>query len=469
MRAGMALDLLIRDVRAVTPDGVVHADLEVADGRIASIAEVGEGGPADRTIEGGGREAFPGVIDPHVHFRGFPPMGFEGDGFVDVAEAAVCGGVTAFVGFVIAPPEMPAVEAVRGIVAQQASAPADYGLHYVLWPRTDRLDEIPALYTLGVRSFKLFFAYPERGLMFEGPLAIEAMVRIAAAGGLALVHAEDGHAIKWVEDRARQRLGSSATIRDYLNSRPLRLEAAGVELIALWASIAGCPVYVVHLSTAKALPTLGDLLGSGADITVETCPQYLFLNRGRLEPLGALAKFAPVGRTEEDNAALWESIGTGLISTIGSDHAGHVGRVKLEVAGEHGIFEAPFGIPGIETLFPLMYTHGVVGGRLTREQLAAITSANAARRFGWYPRKGAIRPGADADVFLVDAEEERTVRAADLRSRAGYSPYEGFRLRGWPSIVVRRGEVVFDGVEVQGRGGRFLETDPAAGSRGRRA
>jgi dihydropyrimidinase len=466
----MAFDLVIRDVQAVTPDGVVHADIEVAEGRIISLAEAGRGGPAVRTIEGRSREAFPGAIDPHVHFRGFSSLGVEGDEFGDVAQAAVRGGVTTFVGFVIAPPEMSAVAAARSIVAHQESVPIDYGLHYVLWPRSDRLNEIPALYELGVRSFKLFFAYPERGFMFEGPVAIDAFDRIRRAGGLALVHAEDGHTIKWVEDRARERLGASATIRDFLASRPERLEAAGVELVALWASLVGCPLYVVHLSTAHAVRTLQALLAAGSNITVETCPQYLLLDRQRLEPLGPLAKFAPVAGTEDDNAALWEAIGSGLISTIGSDHAGHVGRIKLEMGTEHGIFGAPFGIPGIETLFPLMYTHGVSAGRLTRDQLAAITSANAARRFGWYPRKGAIQPGADADVVLVNSDEERAVRAADLRSRAGYSPYEGIRLRGWPSLVIRRGEVVFDGVEVHAGGGRFLPTDPSvSSSRGRGA
>src|SRR6266545_2461703 len=336
----MALDLLIRDVRAITPRGVVHADIEVA----------------------GGREVFPGAIDPHVHFRGFPTVGGEGDGFADVAEAAVRGGITSYLGFVIAPPEMPAVEAVRSVIAHQGSVPVDFGLHYVLWPRPDRLDEIPALCGLGVRSYKLFFAYPERGFMFEGPVALDAFERIRRAGGLALAHAEDGHTIKWIEDRARDRLGASATIQDYLASRPERLEAAGVELVALWSVLTGCPLYLVHLSTGAAVPALRAMLAAGADITVETCPHYLVLDQRRVEALGPLGKFAPAARTERDNAALWEAIASGLISTIGSDHAGHVRQVKLEMGAEHGIFGVPFGIPGIETSFPLMYTHGVVAG-----------------------------------------------------------------------------------------------------------
>ncbi len=458
----MALDLLIRDVRAVTPRGVVHADIEVAGGRFVSVVDAGRGASAARTVEGGGREVFPGAIDPHVHFRGFPTVGVEGDGFADVAEAAVRGGITSYLGFVIAPPEMPAVEAVRSVIAHQGSVPVDFGLHYVLWPRPDRLDEIPALCGLGVRSYKLFFAYPERGFMFEGPVALDAFERIRRAGGLALAHAEDGHTIKWIEDRARDRLGASATIQDYLASRPERLEVAGVELVALWSVLTGCPLYLVHLSTGAAVPALRAMLAAGADITVETCPHYLVLDQRRVEALGPLGKFAPAARTERDNAALWEAIASGLISTIGSDHAGHVRQVKLEMGAEHGIFGVPFGIPGIETSFPLMYTHGVVAGRLTRQQLAAITATNTARRFGWFPRKGVIEPGADADVLLVDPDEQRTVHAAQLRSRAAYSPYDGMALRGWPSLVIRRGQVVYEGLDVHAGGGRFLETDPSS-------
>jgi dihydroorotase-like cyclic amidohydrolase len=288
------------------------------------------------------------------------------------------------------------------------------------------------------------------------------MERIAQVGGIALVHAEEGHTISWLERRGRETLGSAATMADYIASRPERLEAVAVDLAGLWASVTSCPLYIVHLSTAAGVETVRTLRRRGLDITVETCPHYLTLDQEQLVRIGPLGKFAPVLRSSEHQTALWEAVTDGSISTIGSDHAAHAGSAKQELGCQHGIFETPFGIPGIETLFPLLYTFGVGTGRLTRERLSALISANVARRFGWFPQKGVLQVGSEADLILIDPSEERPVRAANLRSRAGYSPYEGTTLKGWPSLTLVRGKVVFDGKTVQAEGGRFRPTEPTA-------
>jgi dihydropyrimidinase len=452
-------DLALRDVLAILPDGARHVDIEIADGTISAITPAGSSGAAPRTIDGGGREAYPGAIDPHAHFRYSEEVGVDGDGLEDIADAAVRGGITSFIAHVIAPPHMMGMEAVRPVLAHAGSVAPDYGLHYVLYPNPEQLEHLPALFEAGIRSYKMFFAYPERGFMFDGPLALRTFGLIAEMGGLALVHAEEGETIRWVEQRGREAKGRSATIEDFFASRPERLEVAAVDTLSLWASLVGCPLYIVHLSTAPSVPLLRALKETGADITVETCPQYLTLDSESAAGLGALVKFAPVLRPKDHQAALWEGLIDGVIDTIGSDHAGHTHDVKLELAAKEGIFGTPFGIPGIETLFPLLYTKGVHEGRITRERFAEITSTNTARRFGWN-RKGALKVGADADIVLVDPEEERLVRAADLRSRAAYSPYEGMLLRGWPALTLRRGEVVFDGQETTAGGGEFLATRP---------
>lgn len=457
----MTADLVVRDVRAVLPDGVMHADVEVVDGRIAGIVPAGEAGAARSTLDGGGREAYPGLVDPHVHFRG-DESAAPGDSFADMAECAARGGVTSLIAFVTAPPDAVGVDAVRPVLDAAVDVPVDFGLHHVLWPRTANLEGVAGLVEAGISSFKMFLAYPERGFMFDGDLAPEALDAVARAGGVMLVHCEDGHTIRWLDAAGRRKLGRSADILDYLAARPDDLEAVSVAQVGLWAAATGCPLHIVHLSTAPGFEAAKALRARGHDISLETCPQYLELDSGDLARLGALAKFAPVLRPPEHRAAIWSALQGGEVTIVGTDHSGHAGDTKRRIGDERGIFDVPFGMPGLETLLPVLYTAGVVSGRLTRSQLAGVLSANAARRFGWYPWKGAIRVGSSADLTLVDPDEERTVAAGNLHSNAGYSPFEGRSLRGWPSATILRGEVVYESGEIQAAPGRFLPTTPGA-------
>jgi dihydropyrimidinase len=348
------------------------------------------------------------------------------------------------------------MDAIQPVLDAAVDVPVDFGLHHVLWPRTANLEGIPELVEAGVASFKMFLAYPERGFMFDGDLALEALDSVARAGGLMLVHCEDGHTIRWLDAAGRRTLGPRADIHDYLAARPEDLEAVSVAQVGLWALATGCPLHVVHLSTAPGVKAAKALRARGQDISLESCPQYLELDSSDLLRLGPLAKFAPVLRPPEHREAIWTALQAGEVTIVGTDHSGHAGETKRQIGGERGIFDVPFGMPGLETLLPLMYTAGVLSGRLTRMQLADVLSANAARRFGWYPWKGAIRVGSSADLTLVDADEVRTVEPAELRSNAGYSPFEGRSLCGWPSATILRGEVVAEGGEVLAKPGRFL-------------
>ena len=456
----MTVDLVVKDVMAVMPEGLSHVDIEVRGGDIAAIKPAGKGGSARRVIDGGGREAFPGVIDPHVHFRAYPTMGVAGDGFTEMTEGAARGGMTSVIAFITAPREVVGREAVEPATGASGRVPVDFGVHHVLWPRPENLAALDDLVELGVRTFKMFMAYPERGFMFEGRVALEAMERVASLDALLLVHCEEGNAIRWADEALRASKGTSAGILDYFNARPEGLEATAVELVGLWGRLVACPLYLVHISTAGGADAGRRLLAAGADVTLETCPQYLVSDSSRLEQLGPLAKFAPVLRPPHHGKALWDAVASGAITVIGSDHAGHQGSEKKRIAAERGILEVPYGVPGVETLFPLMYTAGVVAGRLRHEQLADLTSTNAARRFGWYPKKGVIREGASADLVLVDPTTERAVDAGAMRSLAGFSLYEGMRLRGWPSTTILRGEVTFDGKSIVSAHGKFQATRP---------
>lgn len=454
------MDLLVKDVHAVLPTGVRHVDIEVTRGAITGIKKAGKGGPAKTVIDGSGREAFPGVIDPHVHFRAYPTMGVEGDGFMEMTEGAARGGITSVIAFITAPREVVGVAAVEPATSSSGRVPVDFGVHHVLWPREENLAALDDLMEIGVRTFKMFMAYPERGFMFEGGAALNAMRRVGGLGGLLLIHCEEGNAIRWADEALRSAKGATAGILDYYAARPEGLEAAAVGLAGLWGRLAQCPIYLVHISTASGADRGRDLLASKANVTLETCPQYLVADSSRLELMGPLAKFAPVLRPVEHQAALWHAIAEGVITIIGSDHAGHRGDEKLRIASERGILDVPYGVPGLETLFPLMYTAGVASGRLRHEQLAELTSTNAAKRFGWFPEKGVIQEGSSADLVLVDPSTERAVDPKSMRSLAGFSLYAGMRLRGWPTTTILHGEITFDGKHIVSAHGRFVATQP---------
>ncbi len=457
----MSVDLLVSDVRAVLPSGVMHADIEISDGRINGIVPAGTGSSASQQVDGMGREAYPGLIDPHVHFRmdsNAPP----GDELGDMCEAAARGGMTSVLAFISAPPEAVGRDAVQPVIDKAHDLPIDIGFHHILWPRAENLAALGEVVDAGVCSFKMFLAYPERGFMFDGETAVMALRRVAEADGLMLVHCEDGNAIRWLDATARARLGPSADILDYLAARPMELEAVSVAQVGLWAAATGCPLHLVHLSTAAGVEAAKRLRERGQDVSLETCPQYLELDSGDLARLGPLAKFAPVLRPPEHREAIWTGVREGAVTIIGTDHSGHNGGAKRQICEERGIFDVPFGMPGLETMMPLLYTAGVLTGRLTRTKLAELLSTNAARRFGWYPDKGAIQVGAWADLTLIDGDTEKAVLPSKLRSNAGYSPFEGRQLRGWPTTTVLRGEVVLDGDLLHGAPGQFMPPVAAA-------
>lgn len=455
----MTADLLVSDVEIVRADGVERVDLEATHGVITAVVRAGSG-IGTRVIDGGGREAYPGAVDPHVHFRAHPSMNVEGDDLTSVGRAAAKGGVTSVIAFVLAPPDQPGVAGVAHLLDGGPDVAVDYGFHSVLWPRPEHLAALPELHQAGIRSYKLFMAYPERGFMFTGKTALPALDAIRAVDGLALVHAEDGHTIEWIDQRERA-ANPQAAITDYLDCRPENLEAAAVHMAALWAATIGCRLHIVHLSTNPGIRVVRELLDGAVDLSVETCPQYLALTRADLVKAGPLGKFAPVLRSEAQDS-LWSAIADGTIQFIASDHAGHCGTVKTGAAEADGIFAVPYGSPGLETLFPVIYTHGVCAGRITRHQFVELVSERAARRFGWYPRKGRLEVGSDADVVIIDPDEH-PVRASTLVSRAGYTLFDDMPLRGWPAVTIRRGEVVYDAAvgELAAAGGRFMATQPA--------
>ncbi|HLI11644.1 MAG TPA: amidohydrolase family protein [Alphaproteobacteria bacterium] len=426
------LDLLIRGGTIVDGQGSAAGSVGILGSRIAAhYAPDADLPTAKETIDASHMLVLPGLIDPHVHFYG--------EGIGEYSRLAVMGGVTTFIGMIRGAPEEPLAEVVeRQHREGAAKALTDFAFHVVLYDREESVAQIAALAARGFQSYKMFLAYKRRGMMVRESFLLAAMDEIRRVGGIALVHAEDGEVIDWLERRAEEE--TRRTPADYEPTRPAEVEASAINVVALCAQATGCPAYIVHLSSAAGLAAIERARHRGVPLWVETCPQYLLFDDGTLRRHGSLAKIAPPLRGAADQRALSTALLTGAVNTIGSDHASHT--IAAKAAGKDDIFAAPFGMPGSPTLWPSMYSWAVENG-IPLPILVRAMSATPARLFGLAHRKGGLRPGMDADIILIDPTAKRVVDGARLSPGVAPGPLEGVSLAGWPEITISRGEVVW--------------------------
>jgi dihydropyrimidinase len=449
-------DLVIRNGQVVTARGVVEADVAVAAGTIVAVAAPALALQGREVVDAAGAYVMPGAIDAHVHFNVFNPMV---DDFESTSVAAAYGGVTTMMPFIGGSEGMSVVEGLEHFAAEgERRSVVDFAMHCRLRPDAKLIEQIPESIAYGVTSIKMFQAYKKRGMLFTDDQILRAMELAGAHGGIALVHAENGHVIDYLEDKLA-REGKTAP-EFYLSSRPHVAEAEAVSRAIDIAGLARCPLYVVHLSTADGLEHITRARARGQTVYAETCPQYLLLTDAEMSRQKGLAKIAPPLRWDRDREALWAGLARAEVQTLGSDHAPFL--VADKTIGEQDIFQAGFGMPGIETMLPLVLGESLRASRLTLPQLAAAASENAAKIFGLYPRKGVIERGADADLLVVDPAAEWTLSARDLHSRAGYTCFEGWPMKGRVTMSFLRGRpLVKDGRLCQSPGyGRFLRRTP---------
>jgi dihydropyrimidinase len=465
------LDLLIRDGMICRDDAPpVRSSLGVRDGRIAVVAGSASGLDATEVIDANGRLVMPGMIDPHVHIGHGAPHASE---FWTEGSSAVVGGVTTMLTFYRRHPFNYLDLVPELIAAGETNSPIDFSVHLPLFTRQN-LDELPEYRRrLGISGFKFFpgikgadaavmTALPHTGPMLpiDDTFVLDGMRGIAALpGALALYHAENPELN--AAAAARIKADGRADLRAWCDSRPDHGEAHSVRDGVWWQRLTGCPLYIVHLSSAVALAAVLEerQRSPRAPLWVETCPQ--FLTHTRESDIGTIGKMSPPFRTQNDCDRLWQGIAAGEIQTIASDH----GAFLREDKGDAWIGRS--GFPGMATILPALMTHGVRAGRITVTDVVRVFSANAARIFGLFPRKGTLAPGADADVIVVDDRSERVVEPRALRSRSDFSIYEGQRLTGWPTHVMSRGRVLLrDGEFVAERGGGSFLGRPAMAASG---
>jgi dihydroorotase len=439
-----SFDLIVRGGRLVTPGGIVAADLGVRAGRIAAIGALGAASAAE-TVDARGLHVLPGVIDSQVHFRE-PGLEHKED-LATGSAAAVLGGVTTVLEM---PNTRPATTTAALLADKLARACGRMRCDHAFFvgAAADNVNDLAVLERLpGCAGVKLFMGSSTGSLLIEDDATLE---RVLAQGVRRVaVHAED-------EPRLRARralLEGASDVALHPVWRDAEAAVLATRRLLAAARRAGRRVHVLHVSTADELP----LLEAHRDLaTVEVTPQHLTLAAPDCyRELGTRAQMNPPLRSAEHRAALWQAVADGLVDVLGSDHAPHTLAEKAQPYPA-----SPSGMPGVQTLLPLMLDH-VAAGRLSLEHLVDLTAAGPARVLG-IAGKGRIARGYDADLVLVDLAARRRVERAALASRAGWSPFEGRELTGWPVATLLRGRVVArDGAvvgEAAGRPARFLET-----------
>jgi allantoinase len=424
--------------------GRVRAELRIQDGRIASIGE-----PAGRGLDFGHALLLPGAVDVHVHTRSY-----AGEGLERCTRAAAAGGVTTIV-------DMPydaagPIDSLSAFKAKVGDVEREAHVDVALWgtvPPRGSIDEVAALVEAGASAFKLstFETHPERFPRIPDGQLLAAFTEIAAAGGLAGVHAENDEIV-----RAGIEFERAAGHQDpmaHARSRPPVAEHEAIARVLELGRATGVRLHICHVSTPRGVELVARARRDGVDVSAETCPHYLLLDETELDRQGGAAKINPPLR-----AAPLPPDGLDLIS---SDHVGWPPERKRGP----DIFGVASGAPGVELIVPLV--HDALGAA----ELARLVCAAPARRFGLWPRKGNLMPGADADVLVLDPELEWTVDPAELVTPAGWSPYAGRRLRGRVIAAFSRGVQIWDGTRVMGSPGhgRFVPAAPSrepAGARG---
>ncbi len=453
----MEADLIIKNGFLVMPYvGVRKGDLAVREEKIVAILESASQVKAREEIDATGRYVFPGVVQPHAHLGRADQV----EDFATETRSAALGGVTTTLVFHRGTEDYGSELA--GMVREAANlAYADFSYHLQIMS-DEQIEKMPAyLKEFGISSFKLNLGYKGEEakdkaiLEMNDGLLHAALQRIGTLPGVvACIHAENSEIIAY--HTARLKKEGKDDLISWSESRPDYAEAEAVQRTLYLSELTGCPLYIAHLTTDKGLRLVREhRKKGGAAVFAETCPQYL--THHMHSPVGRRGRFIPPLRKEADNEALWQGLAKGDIDTIGIDQG--VRKIEPE---EVSVWERKTSPREAVTMLPVLITEGFYKRGLTLKRIAEITSANPARIFNLYPRKGTLMVGSDADVTIVDLNQVKKVGKDIIQSFSDFSIYEGWSLQGWPVLTLCRGKVIMrDGQPRGERGyGKYLERQP---------
>ncbi len=448
---------IIKGGTLVTATHTFSADLIIGE-KIVAVGQDLTTTPDMQTIDASGCMVLPGIIDAHTHIQLDTGIFQTPDDWQIGTTAAACGGVTTVIDFATQFPGQSLDEAIHARWQEAQPAVIDYALHCMV---TDlpagREDELEELITLGVPSIKLYTTY--RPNYYADDATILRLLQAAGERGiLTAVHCENDALVT----AATQTLvaAGETDLSNHGRARPALAEVEAVRRVLFLAQAADAPVYIVHCSVARSVQQVAEARARGQVAFAETCPQYLLLDASAYAGDQAHKYILqPPLRAPENKEALWNWVQAGVVDVIATDSCDYA----LEQKTAHADFtQTPGGLPGIETLLPLMVSYGVAQNRLEWTDLVRLLSTNPARIYGLYPTKGSLIPGADADVTIYDPRGSDTLTAHTLHGIAGYTPYEGLPVQGHVKMTLSRGQTVYRGGEFRGRPGhgKFIPGRP---------
>lgn len=432
--------LLIRDAHCINPDGEFESDILIDEGRIVAMG-ADLSADASVVVEAAGRWLLPGGVDAHVHLPWPTGEVISQDDFDSGTLAAAFGGTTTVIDLVVPEEDEGITEALeRKLEGDRDHAWVDFSYHLnIRGDTTAKLAEIPGLIQDGFPSYKAFMAY--EGFRLEDSDLIRALVTVSRAGGVLMVHAENGPLADYMTaELVRQ---GRVELRDYPLARPIHCEIEAVKRILSYLRSLGGRLHIAHVSTERSVSLIGKARADGLSVTGETCPHYLLLDEEvyRGDPARAAhVVSAPSIKTKQDQTALWKGLANDSLSLLSTDHSPYT-RAQKEV-NLKDFTTVPGGMGGIETRLPLIFSEGVTKGRLTPPRFVDVWATGPAKAFGLFPQKGMIAIGSDADLVLIDPEVRRVLVSSDLHMRTDCYPFEGWEVRGSPVTTVLRGEVI---------------------------
>ena len=462
MSSHSAFDLVIRNAQAVTASDSFQCDIGVREGRIVQLGLALAGGA--REIDAAGRTVTPGGVDAHCHLdQPMPAPMRMADGFASGTRSAACGGTTTVIPFAAQAKGQSLRAAVDDYHRRaQGQAHVDYAFHLIVSDPTPTVlrEELPALIREGYSSFKIYMTYDD--LKLDDGQVLDVLDVAREHGAMAMIHAENADCIEWLTRRL-EAAGRTAP-RYHAHARPMLVEREATHRAIALAELVDVPILIVHVSGREAVEQIRWARAHGLSVFAETCPQYLFLTAEDLglddSYQGAKCVCSPPPRDKANQQVIWDGLNDGLFTVFSSDHAPFCfddPEGKKPGGQEVGFRHIPNGIPGLETRMALLWSEGVMAGRITPQKFVELTATNPARAYGLHPRKGSIAVGGDADLVIWE-EREFVLGNARLHHDVDYTPYEGMRLSAWPAMTLARGEVVWDGAAFTGRAGhgRFL-------------